>query len=37
MQEELQNCSHEHHHENVENLTTTMPDEGTLCDLAEFF
>ena len=38
MEEKLQNCSTEHHHQQiVENMTLNMPDEETLCDLAEFF
>ena len=38
MSEKLQNCSGEHHHnEVVEKISVNMPDEGTLCDLAEFF
>lgn len=38
MKENLHNCSEEHHHnELVKNLSTQMPDEDALCDLAEFF
>ncbi len=38
MEEKLQNCGSEHHHNQVvENISVHMPDEGTLCDLAEFF
>ena len=38
MKEKIQNCGGEHHHnEVIEKISVNMPDEGTLCDLAEFF
>ena len=37
MPEEIESCCGEYHHDNIEKMTDTMPDEGTLCDLAEFF
>ncbi len=36
--EKLQNCSGKHHHTDiVNNIMVKMPEEGALCDLAEFF
>ena len=38
MSEKLQNCGGEHHHDEIiQKISVEMPDEGTLCDLAEFF
>lgn len=38
MSEKIIKCSGEHHHkEVVEKTAINMPDEATLCDLAEFF
>lgn len=38
MSERLQNCGIEHHHnQTLQKRLQKMPDEGTLCDLAEFF
>ncbi len=38
MEEKLQKCETEHHNKDVlEKMKLKMPEEGTLCDLAEFF
>lgn len=38
MEEKLQSCGEHHHHDDVvESRSLNMPDEGMLCDLAEFF
>ena len=37
VKEEIDHCCNKKHAEDIEHLDHNMPDEGTLCDLAEFF